>query len=71
MVSTISFNLDQSKIFLSGNGLKGICYEINKEWNMIKGFNSLSNDKILEWSKLKANADNRINMAQKSKFDME
>ena len=32
---------------------------------------SLPNGKILDWSKLKAFADNRISMKQKLKFDME
>ena len=32
--------------------------------------NSLLNDKILEWSKLKAFADDKINVNEKLKFDM-
>ena len=31
-------------------------------------FNSLPNDKILDWSKLKAFADDKINMNEKLKF---
>ena len=31
-------------------------------------FNSLPNDKILDWSKLKAFADKKVNVNQKSKF---
>ena len=33
-------------------------------------FNSLPNDKILDWSKLKAFADDKINVNQKLKSDM-
>ena len=32
-------------------------------------FNSLPNDKILDWSKLKAFADDKMNVNQKLKFD--
>ena len=32
--------------------------------------NSLSNDKILDWSKLKAIADDKIDVNEKLKFDM-
>ena len=35
---------------------------------MKKGFNSLSNDKILDMSKLKAFADDNLNVNQKSKY---
>ena len=31
-------------------------------------FNSVPNDKILDWSKLKAFADNKINVTEKLKF---
>ena len=31
-------------------------------------FNSLPNDKILDWSKIKALADDKINVVQKLKF---
>ena len=31
-------------------------------------FNSLPNDKILDWSKLKAFADNKINLIKRSKY---
>ena len=34
-------------------------------------FNSLPNDKILDWSKLKALADDNINLAEKLKFVLE
>ena len=33
--------------------------------------NSLPNDKILDWSKLKAFADNKINVTEKLKFVLE
>ena len=33
--------------------------------------NSLPNDKILDWSKLKAFADNKINATEKFKFGLE
>ena len=33
-------------------------------------FNSLPNDKFLDWSKLKAFADDKIYMTQKLKFDL-
>ena len=31
-------------------------------------FNSLQNDKILDWSKLKGFADDKLNVTEKSKF---
>ena len=34
------------------------------------GFNSLPNDKILDWSKLKAFADDILNVNQKLKFNL-
>ena len=37
---------------------------------MNNDFNSLSNNKILDWSKLKAFADDKIHVNQKLKFDM-
>ena len=37
---------------------------------MISVFNSLPNDKILDWSKLKAFADDKINVNEKLKFGM-
>ena len=33
-----------------------------------KGFNSLPHHKILDWSKLRAFADNKINLTQKLQF---
>ena len=33
-------------------------------------FNSLPNDKILDWSKLKAFADDQINVTEKRKFGL-
>ena len=35
---------------------------------LLEKFNSLPNDKILDWSKLKALADDKIKVTQKSKF---
>ena len=35
------------------------------------GFNSLPNNKIFDWSKLKALADNKINVTEKLKFGLE
>ena len=35
---------------------------------VVKKFNSLPNDKILDWSKLKAFADEKINVTEKLKF---
>ena len=51
--SAICFNLDQSKILPSGNGL-----------NLYFVFNSLPSGKILEWSKLKAFAEDKITVAK-------
>ena len=36
-----------------------------------KEFNSLPNNKILDWSKLKAFADDKINVTEKLKFVLE
>ena len=36
-----------------------------------RGINSLPNEKMLDWSKLKAFADDKINVNQKLIFDME
>ena len=36
-----------------------------------KGLNSLLNDKIVAWSKLKALADDKINLSEKLKFVLE
>ena len=35
---------------------------------VVKGLNSLPNDKYLDWSKLKVFADNKINMTENLKF---
>ena len=34
-------------------------------------FKSFPNNKVLDWSKLKAFADNKINVTEKLKFDLE
>ena len=34
-------------------------------------FNSLPNDKFIDWFKLKAFADDKIDVNEKSKFDLE
>ena len=38
---------------------------------LISNFNLFSNDKILEWYKLRAFADNKLNRTQKAKFALE
>ena len=39
-----------------------------KKPTFVYPFNSLPNDKILDWSKLKAFADDKINITEKLKF---
>ena len=61
MSSASSFNLDLSKIFSSDNGLNdGIFHEGTE--NIV---NSLPNNKLLGWSKLKELADNKISLTEK------
>ena len=47
---------------------------VTKTWNCwtedFYDFNSLPNDKILDWSKLKAFADNKMNVNERLKFDL-
>ena len=50
--------------FGRGSHIKGR----NVPWSMNRGLKPLPNDKILDWSKLKAFADAKINVAQKLKF---
>ena len=45
-------------------------YLIDHRYIITVYFNSLPNDKTLDWSKLKAFADDKINVNQKLKFDM-
>ena len=61
MSSAICFNLDLSKILLSGNGLSPIfagSWLIN--FYICVQFNSLPNEKVLDWSNLNAFADDNI-----------
>ena len=55
MLSAICFNLVLSKILMSGNGLK-------QEYLFDASINSLPNDKILDFSKFNAFADDKINV---------
>ena len=94
MLSAICFNLDQSKILLSGNGLKEnkprvsvvmdyLFYSLCQDSDGLKTlenafhplqhefFNTLPNDKILDWSKLKAFADDKISVNKKLKSGLE
>ena len=59
VLSINQFNLYQAKIL----------YVANLSQEVI--VNSLPNDKILDWSKLKALADDNINLAEKLKFVLE
>ena len=43
-------------------------YMVTEQGSGKKKFNSLPNDKFLDWSKLKALADDKINVAEKLKF---
>ena len=49
-------------VVLCGNGLT------SHQSETVNNFNSLSNDKLLDWSKLKSLMDNKINVTEKSKF---
>ena len=72
MSSAICFNLDQSKILLSGNGLiiftenQALTAEYWHHFAMLffdlDLFNSLPNDKILDVTKLKAFADDKCSL---------
>ena len=57
--SAICFNLDQSKILLSGKGLT-----MHDEFGSSQNdrINPLPNDKFLDWPKLIAFADNKTNV---------
>ena len=75
MSSAISFNLGQSKILSSGNGLNyqqmsdsGLCSSSISLYYTIQSFKSLPNDKFLDQFKLKAFAYSKINVIQKQKF---
>ena len=58
MSSAICFNLDQSRILSSGNGLN----------DLNNFFKSLSNDKVVGWSNFKAFADDKIYVTVELKF---
>ena len=60
MSSAIWFNLDQSKILSSDNGLN-LFQLVNVNFPQL---NSLPNDKILDCPKLKAFADDKLNVAK-------
>ena len=74
MLSAICLNLDKSKILASGNGFKcgTTCGKRSKSWFTIIIFllfvNSLPNDKILDWSKLKAFANDILKLAKRMVF---
>ena len=38
------------------------------DWLVVLGFNSLPNNRILDWSKFEALADDKINVTEKLKF---
>ena len=42
----------------------------NEPFSVMTGFNSLPNNKFLDWSKLKAFVDDKLNLAEKLKFDL-
>ena len=69
MLSAICYNLDQCKILSSSNGLLSQLQSKCSKMNIMPiwfFFNSLPNDKIfLDWSKLKAFADDKINVNKK------
>ena len=75
LLSANAFNLEQSKILLFGKELSQIYFNIYTSFqfgpvhNFVTGtVNCLQNDKILDWSKLKAFADDKINFLEKLKF---
>ena len=58
-------------ITISENGMNGVYfYFVNKLLLVSRywDFNSLPNDKILDWSKFKSLADDKINVTQNLKF---
>ena len=56
LLAANTFNLDMSKVLLFGKPLK------------VESLNPFPNKKNLDWSKLKAPADNKINITLKLKF---
>ena len=73
MLSAICLNLDQSKILSSGNGLhQFMCYHILplKIYSILEHmakvdlstYKPLPSNKILDWSKLEAFADAKLNV---------
>ena len=59
----------RQKVSLCGNGLKGVIYWQGAQFGWGGGgINPLPKDKILDWSKLKAFADDKINVTKKLKF---
>ena len=67
ITSLICFNLDQSKILSSNNGLN-LYSNLMPDPQGLVYFNSLPNDKILDLSKFKAFADDKVILTQKFKF---
>ena len=63
--SAKSFNLVMSKILSFGKGLNTITNTISILLLLV---NSLSDDKFLDWSYLKAFADKKVNVIEKLKF---
>ena len=57
---------NMGKLHIFGTSLKEP--NVNESSVVQRGFNSLPNDKILEWSKLKAFADNKIIVTEKFEF---
>ena len=73
--STNALNLDQSKILSFALGLIGFptifqVYHFG-QYTYTYILNSLPNKKILDWSKFKTFADNKINVAENLKFVLE
>ena len=55
-------------MYLFANALNLVQSKILSFGKELTPFNSLPNDKILDWSKLKAFADAKINVTEKLKF---
>ena len=69
MSPAICFNLHQSKILSSGSGLMHL-QKVRGRLTWMATFISFLNKKVLDWSKLKAFADDRINVNEKLKFGL-
>ena len=62
-----AFILNGSKLLLCVKGFSGM-RNTGQTFFTIKLVNSLSNDKILDWSKFKSFADDNLNLARMAKF---